>query len=74
MARALHVFKGDHTAQATVVITAQVAAGDDVTVALIGGVDAPALPRGVTVHRVPDDIAWERLLELIFEADSAVTW
>jgi hypothetical protein len=74
MPRALHVFKGDHAAQATVVINAQVAAGDDVTVALIGGVDAPALPRSVAVHRVPDDIAWERLLELIFEADSAVTW
>ena len=74
MARALHVLKGDHTAQATVVIDAQLAAGDEITVALIGGVDAPALPHGVTVHRVPDDVSWERLLEMIFEADSAVTW
>ena len=74
MSRALHVLKGDHTAQAIVVINAQLAAGDDVAVALIGGVDAPALPRGVTVHRVPDEVSWERLLELLFEADAAVTW
>jgi hypothetical protein len=74
MARALHVLKGDHTAQATAVIAAQRMAGDEVTVALIGAAEAPTLPEGVTVHRVPDDVSWERLLELIFEAESAVTW
>jgi hypothetical protein len=74
MARTLHVLKGDHTAQALAVITPQVAAGDRVTVALVGGVPAPELPDGVVVHRVPDELSWERLLELVFEADAVVTW
>jgi hypothetical protein len=74
MPRALHVLKGDHTGQAAAVIEAQLAAGDAVTVALIGGIAAPALPERAVVHRVPDEVSWERLLELIFEADSVVTW
>ena len=74
MARALHVLKGDHSGQAVSVIESQLAAGDAVTVALIGDIAAPALPEHAIVHRVPDDVAWERLLELIFEADSVVTW
>ena len=74
MARALHILKGDHTTQAAAIINSQLAVGDEITVALIGGVEPPALAGRVTVHRVPDDVSWERLLELIFEADSAVTW
>ena len=34
----------------------------------------PPLPGGVEVHRVPEDASYERLLELIFAADSVVTW
>ena len=74
MTRALHVLKGDHTDRAVAVIAAQVAAGDEVTVALVGGIPVPPLPDGVQHHRVPEDVAWERLVEMIFEADSVVTW
>ena len=74
MSRVLHVFKGPHASEALAVITPQAAAGDEVTVALLGGVTAPALPRGVHVTRVPEDVSYERLLELIFEADHVVTW
>lgn len=74
MARVLHVFKGDHAAEAAAVIARAVTAGDEVEVALVGGVPAPALPAGVTVHRVPDDASYERLVEMIFSADSVVTW
>ena len=68
------MLKGDHTGQAATVIETQLAAGDAVTVALIGGITAPALPDRAIVHRVPDDVSWEGLLELIFESDSVVTW
>ena len=74
MARALHLLKGDHAAEAIAVIAPQVAAGDQVTVALLAGAALPALPAGVEVHRVPEDASYERLLELIFAADSVVTW
>jgi predicted transcriptional regulator len=74
MARVLHVFKGDHAVEAAAVIAPQAAAGDEVAVALLAGVPAPASPAGVTIHRVPEDTSYERLLELIFEADTVVTW
>jgi hypothetical protein len=74
MARALHVFKGDHGAEAGIAIARAVAAGDQVEVAIVGGVAAPPLPTGVTVHRVPDQLSYEALVELIFAADHVVTW
>jgi hypothetical protein len=74
MARVLHVFKGDHDAEAGTVIARAVAAGDQVEVALVGGVEPPALPAGVTVHRVPEQLSYAQLAELIFTADSIVTW
>jgi hypothetical protein len=74
MPRVLHLFKGAHTREAVAVITPQAAAGDEVTVALLGGAVAPPLPAGVRVQRVPEDAPYERLLELIFAADHVVTW
>jgi predicted transcriptional regulator len=74
MARVLHVFKGPHPGEAVAVITPQVAAGDEVTVALIGGVTPPPLPAGVSVVRVPEQASYDGFLELIFAADHVVTW
>ena len=74
MSRVLHLFKGTHPDEALAVIAPQVADGDEVTVALLGGATAPALPAGVTVQRVPEDASYERLLELIFAADHVVSW
>ena len=74
MARVLHVFKGDHPVEATAVITPQAAAGDQVTVVLLAGAGAPAMPSGVDVVRVPEDASYERLLELIFAADAVIAW
>src|SRR5207248_11676804 len=31
-------------------------------------------PADAAVHRVPDELGWDRLLELIFESDHVVTW
>jgi hypothetical protein len=74
MARVLHVFKGDHAPEAAAVIGPQAAAGDEITVALVGGGSAPLLPPGVTLHRVPEDVSYDGLLELIFAADHVITW
>jgi hypothetical protein len=74
MSRVLHLFKGAHPREAVAVIAPQAAAGDEVTVALLGGAAPPPLPAGVTVQRVPEDASYERLLELIFAADHVVTW
>jgi hypothetical protein len=74
MARALHVLKSGDSTLARTTIECQLAAGDTVTVALLPGAAAPALPVGVAVHRIPDEWSYERLLEAVFEADQVVTW
>jgi hypothetical protein len=74
MARALHVWKGGDAALALATIERQLAAGDAVSVALLRGAAAPALPAGVPVHRVPGEWSYDRLLEAVFEADQVVTW
>jgi hypothetical protein len=74
MPRVLHLFKGDHAAEAAAVIGAQLAAGDEVTVALLDAVEPSGLPAGVRALRVPGDTPYERLVELLFDADHVVTW
>jgi len=74
MAGALHVLKGGDVAFALATIQRQSRAGQHVTVVLLPGAIAPALPAGVTVHRVPEDWSYERLLEAVFEADHVTTW
>jgi len=74
MARVVHLFKGDHVAEARTTIEPQVRAGDQVTVALLGGAAASSLPPGVEARRVPEELSYQELLELIFAADHVVTW
>ena len=74
MTRVLHLLKGGDAGPALEVIAQQQSAGDEVAVALLSGTPAPALPRGVRVQRVPDELSWETLLERIFEADQVITW
>jgi hypothetical protein len=74
MGRVLHLLKGGDATLALAVIAQQRAAGDDVTVALLGGTPAPALPAGVSTCRVPDEVSWESLLGRIFEAEQVITW
>jgi hypothetical protein len=52
----------------------QLADRDTVTVALLHGVLTPALPAGARVLRVPDDLSYDSLLELIFASDHVLTW
>lgn len=74
MAAVLYLLKGDDSAVARAAITRQLETGDEVTVALLHGAPVPPLPVRVRVHRVPDDVSYEKLLEMIFHADQVVTW
>jgi hypothetical protein len=73
MASVLHLLGHNAPAPALAIIADQIAAGDTVTLAVVGAV-APVLPPGVTVGRVPADLSWEQLLDLIFAADHVLSW
>lgn len=74
MARVLHLLGGGDVALAAAVIARQAADGDSVTVALLPAAAAPALPAGLTARRVPDELSYAALLELVFQADHVVSW
>jgi hypothetical protein len=74
MARTLHLIKSDDNDLATTTIARQRAAGEMVSVAVLHGARIPSLPSGVVVHRVPDDLSWEQLLQAMFEADQVLAW
>ena len=76
MAAFLHLVKRDSPPLARSVIAAQGASADArVTVVLLDGSDAPDVPSGVAVRRLAgDDLSYDNLLDLIFEADHVLTW
>ena len=76
MARFLHLLKVDSGALAAPVIERnRLEPGARVTVVLLDGAAAPALPAGVTVRRLaPGDLDYSALLDLIFESDHVITW
>ncbi len=73
MASVLHLVGANGAGRALPVIAEQVAAGDTVTVAIVGH-DAVPLAPGLTVHRVPTELPWDQLLELIFTVEQTFTW
>jgi hypothetical protein len=74
MARALHLLKGEDSDLAAATVARQLATGDTVTVIALHGATIPALPAGVVVRRVPEELSWEQLLEAMFEADQVIAW
>jgi hypothetical protein len=74
MARALHLLKGEDPALALATIAAQLRDHDTVTVVLLHGAPAPALPAGVAVRRLSADLTHGQLLELIFASDRVIAW
>ena len=76
MATFLHLVKGDSAALAGAVIESNVREADArVTVVLLDGGAAPALPEGVAVRRLaPGDLDYAGLLDLVFAHDHVVTW
>ena len=74
MARALHLIKGNDTGLAAATIARQRTVGDTVDVVILPGAAVPALPPGLVVRRVPDELSWDALLEAMFEADQVIAW
>ena len=75
MARVLHLVARASVPLAATVIGQDLAAGDEVAVALLTEppIDPP-MPGSPAVHRVPADWSYDQLLEQIFAADRVVTW
>ena len=73
MATVLHLVGHNDPRPALPIIAGQLTAGDEVTVAVVGPAVLP-LPPGLTIHRVPTELSWERLLDLIFTADQTFSW
>lgn len=77
MAAFLHILKADSDGPlAASVIESNLAEPDArVTVVLLDGAAAPALPAGATVRRLANgDLDYAGLLDLIFAHDHVVTW
>ena len=74
MARVLHLWKGGSPDLVRTVVAQHVAAGDEVTVGALAGATLDGLPAGVALRRVPQDLDYDGLLDLVFAADHVVTW
>jgi len=80
MPRVLHLLKADFSPAALAVIERQRSeSGTEVVVVLMHGAPAPVLPAGVTSHRLAENgsegsLTHSRLLDLIFQADSVISW
>ncbi len=74
MGKALHLIKSEDGGLAAATVARQLSAGDTVTVVALHGAAVPALPPGIVVRRVPDELSWEQLLEAMFEADQVIAW
>ena len=74
MARALHLLKDGDVALALAAVARHLAEGDTVTVVALHGAAVPPLPAGATLHRVPEELSYDQLLEAIFGADHVIAW
>ena len=74
MRKALHLLTGGDCPLALPAIEQQLRdPSATVTVVLLHGAPAPALPDGVAVRRI-EDLTYGELLDLIFESDQVITW
>lgn len=67
----LHLIRNNAPAATAEVIAAQQAAGDDVSLVLVGGAPKPAVD--APCHAV-DGGDWGQVLELIFQSDNTAVW
>jgi hypothetical protein len=74
MPAVLHVLRGNVSPLASTTIERQAEAGDRVTIVLLEGAPAPRPVERVVIHRVPDDLSYSQLLDLVFEADQVIAW
>ncbi len=74
MATVLHLLGREDASLPLSVIERQLAAGDEVQIALLRGGPPPGLPAGVVVRRVPAELSYSQLLDLIFAVEHVTTW
>ncbi|MBI2204092.1 MAG: hypothetical protein HYU41_09605 [Candidatus Rokubacteria bacterium] len=74
MATVLHLLKAGGHPLADETMRREVAAGDRVTVALLDGAASAGVPAGVRRVRVPEDVSYSQLLDLVFEAERVIAW
>lgn len=75
MRRTLHLLAGGAAALALPVIERELRDPDTrVTVVLLAGAAPAALPEGIPVRRVGQDLTHSELLDLIFENDRVIAW
>jgi len=80
MPRVLHLLKaGDHPTAQSVIERQSRQPGITVTVVLLHGASVPALPKAVAVRRLAGEgreggLTHSELLDLIFAADSVISW
>ena len=74
MATMLHLLKTEATLLAAATIRRQVTAGDRVALAVLEGARSPDPIEGLTVYRVPEELGYHELLDLIFAADQVIAW
>jgi hypothetical protein len=74
MAGALHLWQARGHPLAADAVRRDVEAGDQVTVVLLDGAEPPDLPAGVRRLRLPGDLTYAALLDLVFEADRVIAW
>ncbi|MBI1735961.1 MAG: hypothetical protein HYR51_12370 [Candidatus Rokubacteria bacterium] len=74
MAAVLHLVDAELSPLATETIRQQLAAGDRITVVRLEGAPTPAVPGGVALRRVPDDLTYSQLLDLVFASDQVISW
>jgi hypothetical protein len=74
MPSVLHLLKPGVSPLAGETIRRQAAAGDRVTVVLLDGAVLPAGASGLGVRRVPEELSYAELLDLVFEADQVIVW
>jgi hypothetical protein len=78
MAQVVHLLKAPPDAVAATTMRSQVEAGDRVIVVLLeraaAGAERAAIAAGITVRRVPADLDYAQLVDLVFESDQVIAW
>jgi hypothetical protein len=75
MAAVLHLFtRGDASLARALIERQRAQSYTTITVVLLPGATVPPLPDGLRVTRVPDELSYPGLLELIFASDQVIVW
>jgi hypothetical protein len=74
MAQVVHLLAAAPDALALATMQRQLEAGDRVIVALFEAVDAGRLPARAAVRRVPEELDYPQLVDLVFESDQVLAW